>query len=283
MAESKAEFRDEMAAPSPASAQAAAAADRPSGPGPRAGLGPSPGTVDGSGLGPCPESPGAWGGPPGLARGWVVVAPGGVPPAAGEPLAALLAGLRPPRRWLASGPGAPAGGGEPAAAGVVARSPGGEAQSSRKSSDSGLVAGAAAGADPPHRLAALAEQPGAWLWPLPVDPGAFLGDQGSWAEALGAWRQPCLLLIPAAAAATGPAAAYHALLMGQGVPLIGLIQWGGPWLARDRRRDGLPWLGWLADPQEQDPLAASDQDQAWEAAADLARALQLASPRLDLD
>ena len=92
-----------------------------------------------------------------------------------------------------------------------------------------------------------------------------------------------MLLIPAAAAATGPAAAYHALLQRQGVPLLGLIQWGGPWLAGDRRRDGLPWLGWLANPQ--DPAVSEDQnrDLAWEAAADLARALQLASHHLDLD
>ena len=88
------------------------------------------------------------------------------------------------------------------------------------------------------------------------------------------------------------------------MPLLGLIQWGGPWLAADRRRDGLPWLGWLADPQgpssqglgsqaaspapagcqaqvqEQHP--DPDPDQAWEAAAELARALQLASSHLDL-
>jgi hypothetical protein len=122
-----------------------------------------------------------------------------------------------------------------------------------------------------------------------------LGDRGSWAEALGAWRQPTVLLIPAAAAASGPAAAYHALLKLQGVPLLGLIQWGGPWQAGDRRRDGLPWLGWLASPQDlagpspelqgSDPQSSSDlaPEPAWEAAADLALALQLASQSLDLD
>jgi len=204
----------------------------------------------------------------------VLVAPAGVPAAALAPLAALLPALAPPRRLLALELGAGA-----VAAWVVAADPGaaswadGPAQLSRKSSDSGPVSGPAAWADPARLLAAASEQPGPWLWPLAGDPGAFLGDEGCWAEALGAWRQPTLLLIPAAAASTGPAAAYAALLQRQGVPLLGLIQWGGPWLAADRRRDGLPWLGWLAAPQ----------DQAWEAAADLARALQLASHRLDLD
>ncbi|MFN5695775.1 MAG: hypothetical protein ACK486_01920, partial [Cyanobacteriota bacterium] len=39
-----------------------------------------------------------------------------------------------------------------------------------------------------------------------------------------------------------PAAATA--LMGQWqVPLLGLLQAGGPWDAAARRRDGLPWLG----------------------------------------
>ena len=221
------------------------------------------------------------GGPPGLARGWVLVAPAGVPAAALAPMAALLPALAPPRRLLALERGAGAAAVDPGAASGAD----GPAQLSRKSSDSGGAGGAAVWADPPQLLAAASEQPGPWLWPLAGDPGAFLGDQGCWAEALGAWRQPTLLLIPAAAASTGPAAAYHALLQIQGVPVLGLIQWGGPWLAADRRRDGLPWVGWLADPQ--DPAAFEnqdqEQDQAWEAAVDLARALQLASHHLDLD
>jgi len=225
------------------------------------------------GLGPGP------GGPPGLARGWVVVAPEGVSPAARAPLDALLLSLTPARRLLAADLVAGAAADDFGAASWADR----PAQSSRKSSDSGPASDA--GTEPQRLLAALAEEPGPWLWPLAGDPGAFLGAEGNWAEALGAWRQPTLLLIPAAAAATGPAAAYHALLQRQGVPLLGLIQWGGPWLAADRRRDGLPWLGWLADPQ--DPAVSENQDQdqdlAWEAAADLARALQLVSQHLDLD
>ena len=255
---------------------------------PGAGPGPRPGSRAGSepGLGaaalvPMGPAPGEPGGPPGQARGWVLVAPAGVPAAALAPVAALVATLAPPRRLLAPwvGPGAAAAEASTAET-TAAGQADGPAQFSRKSSDSGGAGGAAAWADPPQLLAAASEQPGPWLWPLAGDPGAFLGDQGCWAEALGAWRQPTLLLIPAAAASTGPAAAYHALLERQGVPLLGLIQWGGPWLAADRRRDGLPWLGWLADPQ--DPAASQDQDLAWEAAAELARALQLASSHLDL-
>ena len=97
--------------------------------------------------------------------------------------------------------------------------------------------------DPAAVLAALAEGAGA-LVPLGLDPGAWQGPAGSWAEALGAWRQPTLLLVPAGGLA-GLAAAYRALLAAAGVPLLGLVQLGGPWDGAARRGDGLPWLGWL--------------------------------------
>ena len=282
MAESNADSRAGVRGDLPASSMAVPGADAP--PRPGSGAGSDPG-LGAAAVGPMSPASAGPGGPPGLARGWVLVAPAGVPAAALAPMAALLPALAPPRRWLAWELGA----------GVVAADPGAAswadaaAQLSRKSSDSGPASGPAAWVDPARLLAAASEQPGPWLWPLASDPGAFLGDAGCWAEALGAWRQPTLLLIPAAAASTGPAAAYAALLQRQGVPLIGLIQWGGPWLAADRRRDGLPWLGWLADPQ--DPAASQDQaldqdqaqDLALEAAAHLIRALQLASHRLDLD
>lgn len=99
------------------------------------------------------------------------------------------------------------------------------------------------GLDPAVVLAALAEGDGGVL-PLALDPGAWLGPAGSWAEALGAWRQATLLLVPVAELA-GPAAAYRALLAAAGVPLLGLVQLGGPWDGAARRGDGLPWLGWL--------------------------------------
>lgn len=81
---------------------------------------------------------------------------------------------------------------------------------------------------------------------MPLDPGLTLADGSSWADALGAWRQPTLLLIAVDQLATGTAAATRALLHQKGVPLLGLVQWGSPWQPQLRRRDGLPWLGALA-------------------------------------
>lgn len=100
--------------------------------------------------------------------------------------------------------------------------------------------------DPSVILAALAQEPAGWLLPLPLDPGADLGVPGCWADALAAWRQPCLLLLPATAEAAGQPRAYRALLEQAGVPLLGLLQLGDPWCPEQRRGDGLPWLGCLA-------------------------------------
>jgi hypothetical protein len=99
--------------------------------------------------------------------------------------------------------------------------------------------------DPAPTLAALAQEPPGWLLPLPLDPGADLAVEGCWADALAAWRQPTLLLLPATAVATGQHRAYRALLDLAGVPLLGLVQLGLPWCPEQRRRDGLPWLGCL--------------------------------------
>ncbi len=101
--------------------------------------------------------------------------------------------------------------------------------------------------DPGDASAALAQlcgQPGPWLAPLPLDPGLWLPG-GSWAETLGAWRQPSLLAVPASQLATGLPAAATALLQRWNVPLAGLIQWEGLWDGASRRADGLPWLGRL--------------------------------------
>jgi hypothetical protein len=88
----------------------------------------------------------------------------------------------------------------------------------------------------------------AWLAPLPLDPGLALGSDGTWAEGLGAWRQPTLLLLDASQLATGWPAAATALLREARVPLVGLVQWGGTWEPTRRREDGLPWLGAVAEP-----------------------------------
>ncbi|MCP9774224.1 hypothetical protein [Cyanobium sp. WAJ14-Wanaka] len=78
---------------------------------------------------------------------------------------------------------------------------------------------------------------------LPLDPGLLLPSGGHWAEALGAWRQPVLLVLSAAQCQSGLPAAMTALLMQWQVPLVGLVQWGEPWEPELRRADGLPWLG----------------------------------------
>jgi hypothetical protein len=128
--------------------------------------------------------------------------------------------------------------------------------------------------DPDRSLAALldapvqAAQPLGWLAPLSLDPGLALSAGGSWAAALGAWRQPTLLLVDGHRPASGLAAAATALLRQEGVPLLGLIQWHGAWNSQERQLDGLPWLGWLGDAPAADPAAQ-------EAAAALLPALRL--------
>jgi len=93
--------------------------------------------------------------------------------------------------------------------------------------------------------------------PLPLDPGLPLPVAGHWAEALGAWRQPVVLLLAGDQLDSGLPAAMVALLHQWQVPLAGLVQWGGAWDAEARRGDGLPWLGWLApeggEPDDAEP------------------------------
>ncbi len=102
--------------------------------------------------------------------------------------------------------------------------------------------------DPDAGLTALTAGAAApWLAALPLDPGLPLERGGSWAEALGAWRQPCLLVLRGEQMATGLPAAGSALLEHWRVPLAGLVQVGGDWQPALRRRDGLPWLGWLPE------------------------------------
>jgi hypothetical protein len=98
--------------------------------------------------------------------------------------------------------------------------------------------------EPQRALAGLAEQ-GPGLVPLPVDPGLPLNGTGHWAEALGAWRQPVLLLLAGEQLETWLPAAMVALLHQWQVPLVGLVQGDGAWDPEARRGDGLPWLGGL--------------------------------------
>lgn len=102
--------------------------------------------------------------------------------------------------------------------------------------------------DPTDLLTALAEEAPGWLLPLGLDPGQSVDGCGCWAEALAAWRQPVLLLVPGdGTLPSGCACAYSALLHQVGVVSLGLVQMGG-FTAPQPRRDGLSWLGWL-DPE----------------------------------
>lgn len=108
---------------------------------------------------------------------------------------------------------------------------------------------------PDALLTGLTAEPAGWLLPLGLDPGQDLEGTGCWAEALAAWRQPALLLVPVDADAPLPAGcarAYAALLQLSGVPCLGLVQLGGD-TPPQPQRDDLPWLGWL------DPLGADDE------------------------
>ena len=54
------------------------------------------------------------------------------------------------------------------------------------------------------------------------------------------------------------AAAYTALCHQLGAPLMGLIQIGSAWNRLQRRRDGLPWIGWIPAPGEPERGLALD-------------------------
>lgn len=111
-------------------------------------------------------------------------------------------------------------------------------------------------AEPASALVALQAAGPTLAW-LPLDPGCWQAGCGTWAEALGAWRQPTLALIPAPQLASGQAAALTALLRQERVPLLGLLQMQGQWQAEERRADGLPWLGhWPAEPDAAEAEAA---------------------------
>ncbi len=128
----------------------------------------------------------------------------------------------------------------------------------------------AGAADPDAGLAALTATgaaTGPWVAALPLDPGLPLERGGSWAEALGAWRQPCLLVLRGEQLDTGLPAAGAALLERWRVPLAGLVQVGGDWQPAMRRRDGLPWLGWLPE------IGAGNGEESGEAAEEAGAAM----------
>ncbi len=74
---------------------------------------------------------------------------------------------------------------------------------------------------------------------------------GCWLEALGAWRQPVILIVDSTSLeeVSGIASAYCALCKSFCIPLIGIIQLGGNWDPNKRSQDGLPWCGWIENYQ----------------------------------
>lgn len=119
--------------------------------------------------------------------------------------------------------------------------------------------------DPQRQLHQLQATGGGWLASLPLDPGHPLDQGGTWAEALGAWRQPTLLIIAWQQLPSGAAASSVALLRQWRVPLLGVLQWGGSWSPDQRRRDGLPWLGRLEE------ASGPDQEESTRGVTDLLR------------
>ncbi|MFM9046920.1 MAG: hypothetical protein ACKOOH_04560, partial [Cyanobium sp.] len=80
----------------------------------------------------------------------------------------------------------------------------------------------------PHRQLQQLQVTGeGWLASLPLDPGQALPDGSTWAEALGAWRQPTVVIISGQQLSSGAAASSTALLRQWRVPLLGLVQAGG--------------------------------------------------------
>ncbi len=80
---------------------------------------------------------------------------------------------------------------------------------------------------------------------LDGDPGIITPGQGSWLDAIGAWRKPAILIVKplASGAIPGSAAAYTALCKELKIPLLGIVQLGGAWNPISRKQECLPWCG----------------------------------------
>ena len=82
---------------------------------------------------------------------------------------------------------------------------------------------------------------------LSGDVGVDESGEGSWMEALAAWRIPVLMLAQPRPDGRfgGVVPAFVALARQLNLSLVGLVQLGGEWDASARRHDGLPWCGCL--------------------------------------
>ena len=97
------------------------------------------------------------------------------------------------------------------------------------------------------------------------DAARFHRDGGSWLEAIADWRQPVLLLVPGDAdgGIPGVGPAYAALCRELKVPLLGLAQLHGTWDATERRKDALPWRGWIPAAEHHDHTDAVETFSLW--------------------
>ena len=84
------------------------------------------------------------------------------------------------------------------------------------------------------------------------DVGVDESGEGSWMEALAAWRIPVLMLAQPRTDGRfgGIVPASVAFARALNLSLLGLVQLGGDWDATARRTDGLPWCGCLQGPDD---------------------------------
>lgn len=90
------------------------------------------------------------------------------------------------------------------------------------------------------------------LLKLSGDVGVDESGEGSWMEALAAWRIPVLMLAQPRPDGRfgGIVPASVAFARELKLPLLGLVQLAGEWDSVARRTDGLPWCGCLQGPDD---------------------------------
>ena len=100
--------------------------------------------------------------------------------------------------------------------------------------------------------------------------------QGSWLDALAAWRCPVLMLAEPRSDGrfAGIVPASVALARELNLSLVGLAQLGGTWSPELRRTDGLPWCGCLQGPDDDPAGLVSCLRLRWQATARAAMAGQ---------
>jgi len=128
---------------------------------------------------------------------------------------------------------------------------------------------------PPHPVlqtlteTASAESERFTLLRLSGDAAVDESGQGSWLDALAAWRCPVLMLAEPRSDGrfAGIVPASVALARELKLSLVGLAQLGGTWSPELRRTDGLPWCGCLQGPDDDPAGLVSCLRLRWQATA----------------